>query len=216
MTTTTSDLPIVDINGIEAKMTVTVTDPLETFNMLTNRLHCEGTILRGLMLEHYNGYGHAFDSLPSGFSEADLEDYRKSYTRYQDSANRQGIALDFMIERQGITKELVEALHTYYRHAERSESKGSVGRAAEQHRVDDWIDVVKAYQDNTAAVEAAQGDEATDAASNVLHETLGKLMRTRAPNLDALREKVRIARAELGDTTYNVFTGLLADIDRLN
>lgn len=222
-------MKLVDADGISADIRVTVADPLDAFNMLSNRLYCEGQMLEALSIEHYNGYGQAFDSLH--ITDVDIEHYRNDYRRLQASANQQGISIDLLTERLALTKSLLDGLHNFYLQANELQSKAnypirgatraeaaqsSVGRAAEQHRATDWAKALEAFQTANTGVTDAVGDEATDAAADVQHTELEVLMRTRAPDLDALREKVRIARAELGDTTYSVFTNLLADIDRLN
>jgi hypothetical protein len=105
---------------------------------------------------------------------------------------------------------------------EEGESAGirsPVGRHVDQHRKRAWDTALAAFQAANTRVAEAQGDEATNAAvlgSGGQHERLGMLVRTRVPDLDALREKVRIRRAETGEGEYAMLSQLMADIDHLN
>ena len=79
-----------------------------------------------------------------------------------------------------------------------------------------WNDALAAYRVASKCCDLAQSEVDIDDCANEVHRTLQVLARTRVPDLDALREKIRIIRAELGETTYEPFHNLLADIDGLN
>jgi hypothetical protein len=96
-------------------------------------------------------------------------------------------------------------------------TRGPMGRHVDIHRKAAWDAALTEYHAaNEAIRETADYSHSQMEAANRTHAALTTLVRTRAPDLDAMHEKVRILRAELGESDFAAFTQLMADIDHLN
>lgn len=114
------------------------------------------------------------------------------------------------------TKRTLDDLHSaYLKSPANPESEGSEASAfVDPHRATAWSDAVTAYNSSERATIVTN-----DLQSSAVADALHRLIRTRVPDLDALREKVRIARDNLALTQPAgglIFTQILADIDHLN
>ena len=114
------------------------------------------------------------------------------------------------------TKSVLDGLHQRFLR----ERQGRVARATEPHQRSAWEGAVVCLQDRGDKLAKAASDSETDSAASRYQDAVLSLYRTRAPDLDALREKVRVARdwnvtsGAFGEDI--LFTQLLADIDNLN
>jgi hypothetical protein len=96
-------------------------------------------------------------------------------------------------------------------------TRGPMGRHVDIHRKAAWDAALEAYTTTRLVFElAAEETPEREAALADNTEALKLLIRTRAPDLDAMREKVHIMRTELGEHDYAIFTQMMADIDHLN
>ena len=190
---------------------VEINDAFAALEDVSNRLFGIQKIVQGLSENFYNGFGDAFDLIE--LSDEAIEEYKDEYEFWQPAATRHGIEMDALVEHIGRAKAVFDATHTSLLSGDRNHS---VARHTELHRKAEWSAAVEAFKAASLEIETTTTDQRPAVVAEKYGEALKKLIRTRAPDLDALREKIRILRAAIGEQDHGLFTQLMADFDKLN
>ena len=190
---------------------------------LSARLWTSKKAMFGLLQTFSNGFGCAFDN--EELTESDVDEFRRSYGEWRGEANDFDLRLQMLIEYETLTDALFH--HTHLALLDNLREAQAQPAAAHsysdkqtephnQHLQAPWALALGDYREASDMARGAANDDETTVAIADSASAFKRLVRTRVPDLTALREKVRIVRAELGQVSPDCMTQLLADIDRLN